>query len=81
MVINLFWPVIIIIVIVVIIIVIVVIITVIVVVVVNDVVFSLMKLSRPLYRANVELEKWNALFTCLRRYRETAVIDYRFCPK
>ena len=76
MVINLFWPVIIIIVIVVIIIVIVV-----VVVVVNDVVFILMKLSRPLYRANVELEKWNALFTCLRRYRETSVIDYRFCPK
>ena len=68
MVINLFWPVIIIIVIVV-------------VVVVNDVVFILMKLSRPLYRANVELEKWNALFTCLRRYRETSVIDYRFCPK
>ena len=67
MVINLFWPVIIIIVIV--------------VVVVNDVVFILMKLSRPLYRANVELEKWNALFTCLRRYRETSVIDYRFCPK
>ena len=54
MVINLFWPVIIIIVIVVV-----------VVVVVNDVVFILMKLSRPLYRANVELEKWNALFTCL----------------
>ena len=78
MVINLFWPVIIIIVIVVIIIVIVV---VVVVVVVNDVVFILMKLSRPLYRANVELEKWNALFTCLRRYRETSVIDYRFCPK
>ena len=70
MVINLFWPVIIIIVIVVV-----------VVVVVNDVVFILMKLSRPLYRANVELEKWNALFTCLRRYRETSVIDYRFCPK
>ena len=69
MVINLFWSVIIIIVIVV------------VVVVVNDVVFILMKLSRPLYRANVELEKWNALFTCLRRYRETSVIDYRFCPK
>ena len=68
MVINLFWPVIIIIVI-------------IVVVVVDDVVFILMKLSRPLYRANVELEKWNALFTCLRRYRETSVIDYRFCPK
>ena len=68
MVINLFWPVIIIIVIVV-------------VVVVNDVVFILMKLSRPLYRANVELEKWNALFTCLRRYRETSIIDYRFCPK
>ena len=79
MVINLFWPVIIIIVIVVIIIVIVVV--VVVVVVVNDVVFILMKLSRPLYRANVELEKWNALFTCLRRYRETSVIDYRFCPK
>ena len=76
MVVNLFWPVIIIIVIVVIIIVIVV-----VVVVVNDVVFILMTLSRPLYRANVELEKWNALFTCLRRYRETSVIDYRFCPK
>lgn len=75
MVINLFWPVIIIIVIAVIIIVI------IVVVVVDDVVFILMKLSRPLYRANVELEKWNALFTCLRRYRETSVIDYRFCPK
>ena len=71
MVINLFWPVIIIFVIVV----------VVVVVVVNDVVFILMKLSRPLYRANVELEKWNALFTCLRRYRETSVIDYRFCPK
>ena len=70
MVINLFWPVIIIIVIVVV-----------VVVVVNDVVFILMKLSRPLYRANVELEKWNALKTCLRRYRETSVIDYRFCPK
>ena len=70
MVINLFWPVIIIIVIVVV-----------VVVVVNDVVFILVKLSRPLYRANVELEKWNALFTCLRRYRETSVIDYRFCPK
>ena len=69
MVINLFWSVIIIIVIVV------------VVVVVNDVVFILMKLSRPLYRANVELEKWNALFTCLRRYRETSVIDYHFCPK
>ena len=76
MVINLFWPVIKIIVIVVIIIVIVV-----VVVVVYDVVFILMKLSRPLYRANVELEKWNALFTCLRRYRETSIIDYRFCPK
>ena len=75
MVINLFWPVIIIIVIAVIIIVI------IVVVVDDDVVFILMKLSRPLYRANVELEKWNALFTCLRRYRETSVIDYRFCPK
>lgn len=75
MVINLFWPVIIIIVIAVIIIVI------IVVVVVDDVVFILMKLSRPLYRTNVELEKWNALFTCLRRYRETSVIDYRFCPK
>ena len=75
MVINLFWPVIIIIVIAVIIIVI------IVVVVVDDVVFILMRLSRPLYRANVELEKWNALFTCLRRYRETSVIDYRFCPK
>ena len=71
MVINLFWPVIIIFVIVV----------VVVVVVVNDVVFILMKLSRPLYRANVELEKWNALFTCLRRCRETSVIDYRFCPK
>ena len=70
MVINLFWPVIIIIIVIVI-----------VVVVVNDVVFILMKLSRPLYRANVELEKWNALFTCLRRYRETSVIDYRFCPK
>lgn len=75
MVINLFWPVIIIIVIAVIIIVI------IVVVVVDDVVFILMKLSRPIYRTNVELEKWNALFTCLRRYRETSVIDYRFCPK
>ena len=69
MVINLFWPVFII------------IIVIVVVVVVNDVVFILMKLSRPLYRANVELEKWNALFTCLRRYRETSVIDYRFCPK
>ena len=76
MVINLFWPVIKIIVIVVIIIVIVV-----VVVVVYDVVFILMKLSRPHYRASVELEKWNALFTCLRRYRETSIIDYRFCPK
>ena len=78
MVINLFWPVIIIIIVIVVIIIVVV---VVVVVVVNDVVFILMKLSRPLYRANVELEKWNALFTCLRRYRETSVIDYRFCPK
>ena len=76
MVINLFWPVIII-----IIVIAVIIIVIIVVVVVDDVVFILMKLSRPLYRANVELEKWNALFTCLRRYRETSVIDYRFCPK
>ena len=76
MVINLFWPVFII-----IIVIVVIIIVIVVVVVVNDVVFILMKLSRPLYRANVELEKWNALFTCLRRYRETSVIDYRFCPK
>ena len=63
------------------IIIVIVVVVVVVVVVVNDVVFILMKLSRPLYRANVELEKWNALFTCLRRYRETSVIDYRFCPK
>ena len=76
MVINLFWPVFII-----IIVIVVIIIVIVVVVVVNDVVFILMKLSRPLYRANVELEKWNALFTCLRRYRETSIIDYRFCPK
>ena len=69
MVINLFWPVIIIIIIIIIIIV---------VVVVNDVVFMLMKLSRPLYRANDKLEKWNSLFTCPRIYRETSVIDYRF---